>query len=826
MARGCVAVRLAAFGALCVVYAWASQNECSGKGTIVGNNKNVCVCLSGFAGPDCSLRRCPSGIAWAVPPTATDDAHQSGAECSAMGNCDRILGECKCRSGFGGPACDRLACPENNAGASCSGHGQCVTKRWAAEHWDGKNLIRPNVSYSLWDADAMTGCLCDDGYAGYNCSSVSCPTGDVATTIGQQNEIVHIECQADSGSFAITFRGHTTVQIPHDTAYGHLEAYLEALPSIRAVTVTFASNASAAVCAPDFKARSDIEFTQEFGSLPALRLASEDLSLNGGPAHLQMVTRQSLICPSDCSNGCTGGFYLGYDGEFTQKLAWNASGLLVQQSLEHLATVSAVASDFGALNVSVNGSQVCSSDDSNMTIELRSNYGNVYNLTLLNSLMSNQNHALVNLTLIADKGTKEDAICGDRGECDQFTGVCFCNMLNLNAFQYAFTSSDGYGHPGVRGDCGAQLKDPKSCPASYDAVEGKLLECSNRGVCDNATFTCQCNEGHYSANCALRKCPTSIAWFSEATGPDEAREVQECSGMGDCEVTEGVCKCRDGFGGSACERLECSTEDDFGSVCSGNGVCLAMYRLAEIADYGGAAAGITYGSGTQNLETVWDSRKLFGCHCDTADPFQPNNGPVSFISGTPVLNPMAGGYVGFDCSKRWCPVGADPYGGGEFEEQTIAFAGSSFKVEFRRAFSATINLPVNASDVEFILENMTTISDVDVVVSGEAYDGKIRVKFLGELGDLPFMSTDKGYNVTENVRGSKEPVECSGRGVCDYTTGQCMCLKGFLGGDGGGGVGSRRDCSRRDPLGAETLNEFSLDKLRVAEVALFRKPGK
>ena len=80
--------------------------------------------------------------------------------------------------------------------------------------------------------------------------------------------------------------------------------------------------------------------------------------------------------------------------------------------------------------------------------------------------------------------------------------------------------------------------------------------------------------------------------------------------------------------------------------------------------------------------------------------------------------------------------------------------------------------------------------------------------FVSQVGDLPLLETTPPYNVTEVVRGTKENLECAGRGYCDAATGQCQCLKGHTGSDGDGNVGSRRDCGRLDPQGF-TLNAFS-----------------
>ena len=142
--------------------------------------------------------------------------------------------------------------------------------RRAASHWNGRTLVRPNVTYTHWDAEKVQGCLCDDGYSGFNCSRVDCPTGDVPETGGQKNEVLRLECQASSGSFAVTFRGYTTRALPHDVPYGHLKRALEDLPSIGEVRVSFLDGATTA-CGADAFVETEIEFRSDFGHLPAAR---------------------------------------------------------------------------------------------------------------------------------------------------------------------------------------------------------------------------------------------------------------------------------------------------------------------------------------------------------------------------------------------------------------------------------------------------------------------------------------------------------------------------------------------------------------------------
>jgi len=772
-----------------------------------------CVCASGFTGPDCEHRVCPHGKAWADVPSGRDVAHAT-AECSGQGYCDRRTGECDCRVPFGGAACERLRCPEDEEGVACSGHGQCVTMRWAADHWDGRVFVRPNVSYSLWDADQTTGCACDEGYAGFNCSLVECPRGDVPETTGQRNEKVHIECQGASGSFSVTFRGHSTRPVPVDAPPGHLEKYLEDLPSIGDVEITTA-NFSDSVCGRDTPVVTDVEFLTDFGDLPALRvLPSDDFAVGG---YALALTRQFLYCDGPCDViNCTGGLYFEYDGEYTEKIAFNASANDVEKALAALSTLGGAASDFGPLNVSVSGSaRLCGAQQNNLTISTRAAFGNVYELKIVNSLRRSDTGELLNVTLRSEKGTKENDYCSDRGWCDFATGTCMCRQLATSPYYYEYASSDGYDNPGTRGDCGHAARKARSCPRAFNNVRETFMECGGRGSCDNATFVCDCEEGFYGGDCSLRRCPRSKPWFFEATGPNEAHVVDvECAGMGYCDRGSGSCVCRDGFGGSACQRLDCPRDKEL-RACSGKGRCLPMFRMA---DFSPAGPETTYGAATRENEAQWDSRRVYGCRCDTPDATQPHSGPVSFISGIEVKNPNLGGYAGYDCSRRWCPAGDSPKKPGLFEIQTIRCDGSSsFTVTFRGQTTRAIASNATFDLVEAALENLTTIGDVDVAFSNGKracdpawqYDADrgMAITFLSELGDLPLMTTDPAYNVSETEKGTKRQAECSDQGYCDYDSGLCECLTGYVGSDADGNIGSRRDCGRLDGHGA-TLNEY------------------
>ena len=237
--------------------------------------------------------------------------------------------------------------------------------------------------------------------------------------------------------------------------YGRFKRALEALPGVGAVRVTYGAYDAfaAAPCLASKYGETSIEFLADFGDLPAMKVTSLDLAHSSSDDFgVAMLTRQRLRCPrGSCvaegglgPRNCTGGFYLGYDDEYTSKLGWNATTHDVQRALQRLETLKS-GSDFGKLAVNVTGGptvcgytpeygdyapEIDSTRGRNVTIEFRGTYGNVYTLALVNSLYRADSpkdatfayREKVNLTLDAEKGTKEDVFCSDRGWCDFATG--------------------------------------------------------------------------------------------------------------------------------------------------------------------------------------------------------------------------------------------------------------------------------------------------------------------------------------------------------------------------------------------------------------------
>ncbi|CAM9471330.1 unnamed protein product, partial [Hapterophycus canaliculatus] len=422
---------------------------CNGRGMI--NSNLTCSCFSGFRGPDCSLKNCPVGRAWADFPSAENIAHADGVECSNMGDCNRVTGLCECRTGFAGQACDRLECS-----SACSGHGKCLSMAEAASEWDGRALVRPNVVYnSVWDADILHGCVCDPGWTGHDCSQLECPRGDDPLTAGQRNEVMRIVCEADSGSFVFSFRGVASADIPFNASYGYVEALLEEMDTVADVRVSMLDSA-AAVCGQVEEVVTDVEFLQDFGSLPAALVSSSNtnnLQLGGSNASLSLGTVSEVTCPA-CPS-CTGGIYLIYDDETTSLIPTDANASDVRQALLGLDTLGAasVYGDILSLNVTMDGGlSLCTSEEAVTTsIEVRCAYGNLPSFAFIGSVRD-VGGVSVPVTFADRKGDKENEFCSNHGVCDFATGTCLCdrNTTNFPDDWYWWESSDGYGGPGGR----------------------------------------------------------------------------------------------------------------------------------------------------------------------------------------------------------------------------------------------------------------------------------------------------------------------------------------------------------------------------------------
>jgi len=346
------------------------------------------------------------------------------------------------------------------------------------------------------------------------------------------------------------------------------------------------------------------------------------------------------------------------------------------------------------------------------------------------------------------------------------------------------------------------------CPIGFENSE----ICSGHGHCSTRTETrrhpdflqeeCVCDEGFTGGDCSQRVCPAGIAWFDYATGNQTAhRDLFECSNNGFCDRQDGICECRKGFEGHACERMRCPWHLDLVSrarECSGRGKCLSMSEAATQVDFISLFRDASY--------DFWDAEKIYGCACDE-------------------------GFTGHDCFQRICPKGHDPMVAGALDEVQVidcrcSSAGGcngSLALTFRGQRTDPIPADAAPALVKYYLEQLSTVTEVEVVYVGGGPMLSLcsggpgtaaTVTFLLDRGDIPAMNLTTAnlvgglevavrtngeasslYAGTVSQRGTKVNVECSARGTCDDESGACTCYRGFEMSDGRNGRGHRvADC--------------------------------
>jgi hypothetical protein len=368
-------------------------------------------------------------------------------------------------------------------------------------------------------------------------------------------------------------------------------------------------------------------------------------------------------------------------------------------------------------------------------------------------------------------------------------------------------------------------------------TEGTSPEVFARLALGGAEYTCgacqcKCAKGFSAADCSRRACPRGTSWFSLPTDHNVGHpQGAICSDAGICDENSGACICREGFAGTACERLACPRGvSSGGAVCSGHGECLSMRMASQRASIDSGVGTITYGLDPNN-GNAWDADHVYGCHCDE-------------------------GFTGYDCSLRDCDRGDDPRTTGQtFETQVFRCLDASsatpdggkrqaldtgtnevssalqgvvntadtpagmtrfFRLSFRGKHTRRIQPGATPSELKAVIEELPNIGRVSVTfhssatVCASSPGSLVSVEMKTETGGSTFadlrshnlvpspppmtassevvgltlvfaedQAPTKEIDGVANVNSTREFNTCSDRGLCNHNTGDCECFPGF-----------------------------------------------
>ena len=200
--------------------------------------------------------------------------------------------------------------------------------------------------------------------------------------------------------------------------------------------------------------------SESWGSYPlrGYGCATASCAVGDNPDTLDGVFEaQTMTC-----TGTSGTFTITFRGFTTAAISYNAVALAsdentgstagvgvgesLQSKLHNLFSIHPLCYDGTCSGVNVvysTGSSACTSNGANViTLTFESETGDLPLLTTTRSMGGGNTIVVIEKT----RGTKETSFCSDHGVCDIDTGRCLCHR--------GYSSSDGDGNSGMRGDCG------------------------------------------------------------------------------------------------------------------------------------------------------------------------------------------------------------------------------------------------------------------------------------------------------------------------------------------------------------------------------------
>jgi hypothetical protein len=280
---------------------------------------------------------------------------------------------------------------------------------------------------------------------------------------------------------------------------------------------------------------------------------------------------------------------------------------------------------------------------------------------------------------------------------------------------------------------------------------------------------------------------------------DEAHFYRECSNKGTCNRGSGTCECYAGYEGEGCSRTACPND------CSGHGTCVRPID-------------------SDDAYIAWDAYKTQSCRCDSGyfggdcslRQCPSGDDPISRINDrneiqTFTLAQRARAFDKAGAAGRVIDSGNDGAGlfisldfTDEFGDHWITRAVDITSAESDNAAAGSDI----ASRFEAALEALPNncLEDVEVSATRGAAAISVAVTFLHNSGDIPMLGARYKYSassdttaangvwtqntptggfdgtniaIAETVKGNKENVSCSNRGLCDTSSGLCKCFAGY-----------------------------------------------
>jgi hypothetical protein len=284
-------------------------------------------------------------------------------------------------------------------------------------------------------------------------------------------------------------------------------------------------------------------------------------------------------------------------------------------------------------------------------------------------------------------------------------------------------------------------------------------------------------------------------WPGGFSASDEGHYPMECSNKGTCDRKSGMCKCFQGYSGTACQQTVCPND------CSGHGTCEKVSELRTLQPKEVTAGTVSGAKGAVTLATSADLTTglavgdsiVVGDASGAQEISAVTNAvitlttvlPKDFPAGTAVyLQPKYSlwdadmnrackcdaRFSGYDCSERKCPSGDDPLTVGQHAETQVVniggadpknVIGGSFKLVFEDSFGekwTTVAIPVvgatdKTADVLAALKGLpnsvvqdATVTFLAISTTGIRYmikfDGGTTSVATGNSGDVPTMGCD------------------------------------------------------------------------------------